>query len=76
MLLKAFLAHRHEVLLRATTSAQFLSLVHEPHSVWLPNDALEEFWQRCAARHSQSFLDTFLLATAHSRNKFVALGQR
>jgi len=44
--------------------------------VWLASDALEEFWQRCVARHSQSFLDTFLLATAHSRNKFVALGRR
>lgn len=74
--MKAFLARRHEALLRATTTAQFLSIVHESHSVWMASDALEEFWQRCVSRHNQSFLDTFLLATAHSRNKFVALGRR
>lgn len=48
----------------------------ESYSVWLPNDGLESFWQKCTSHHNQSFLDAFQLVTAHTRTKFVTLARR
>ncbi|GLE05033.1 hypothetical protein PINS_up014017 [Pythium insidiosum] len=72
----SYVLWRQEAFLTSLSAAEALDHLRASQKVWLKDDELESFWQRCVENHNHNFLSVYVNLTSLMRLKTVSMGRQ
>uniref|UniRef100_K3X5R9 Rab-GAP TBC domain-containing protein n=1 Tax=Globisporangium ultimum (strain ATCC 200006 / CBS 805.95 / DAOM BR144) TaxID=431595 RepID=K3X5R9_GLOUD len=72
----AYIGWRQETFLRASSAAEFIALLKDKHKLWVNDNELETFWQKCIDAHDYAFLTSYIHTASLMRLKSITMAKQ